>query len=100
VLPETFRLRCLAALLMLAGLVAQPALSTEAVAPPRFSGLATLTAAAPSSDDGRFTLQAALSVQPSGTDRYQLRAKLRPDPKSVAGTCGPLGDAIFGTGFE
>ena len=81
---------------------AQPALGAEAVQPARFSGQATATTPTPTSSDGRFQLDAALSAstQPSDDGRFSLSAKLKPDPKSVTGTCAPLGDSIFRNGFE
>lgn len=70
----------------------------------RFSGSAAIAEPAESnaSMDGRFSIHADLSPAAitQRTSRFDIKAKLQPDAKSIATVCGPLGESIFKNGFE
>jgi hypothetical protein len=82
------------------------AISATAQSPPgaRFSGNATLKAAAPASADGRFSLSADLKaidvIQTSRRYALDAHLKVHRDAKSIAADCGPVGTNIFSNGFE
>lgn len=70
----------------------------------RFSGSAALGKPLESttSATGQFSLRSEMrptsAVQSSG--RFDLSAKLQPDPTAIATTCGPVNDLIFKNGFD
>ena len=74
---------------------------TASAASPRFTGDTTLRPSEPASADGRFTLNADLktAATSSADGRFVMQALLRPDPKSLAGSCSS-NDLIFRNGFE
>jgi len=90
------------ALAVAIGLLASVGLSAAELEPaPRFSGSAGLSVGPQTSADQRFTLNAELAAnRTQASGRFALTARLTPDAKSAEAVCGPLGDSIFGNGFE
>lgn len=93
-------MRALFAALILISCTAANAAQTEPGAS-RFSGSGSLSAPIAQSTDQRFEINARLQAnREPGSDRFALAARLMPDARATGATCGPLGDDIFGDGFE